>query len=83
MSFQWSDLAERLKCLHPFPVRAKLVFAKTRPFPNETPCSGRAQLSGEEFPGEIECRRLALIFNVKMWRFMVVEEHSNDYSEKR
>jgi len=35
------------------------------------------------FSGEIECRRLPLVLNVKMWRFVIVEEHSNDDSKKR
>ena len=81
MSF--ADLAERLKRLQPFPIRSKLVFVKTCPFPDETPCPGRAQFSGEVFSGEIECRRLPLVLNVKMRRFMIIEEHSNDDSKKR
>lgn len=56
---------------------------KTRSFPDETPCSRRPDFSGDEFPRKIERCQLPLVFDVKMWRFVIIEEHSNDDPKKR
>jgi hypothetical protein len=80
---QRCDLAKRLKCLQLFPVRSKFMFVKPCPFPHETSCPRGAEFPGEELPREIERCQLPLVLNVKMWWFVIVEEHSNDDPKKR
>jgi hypothetical protein len=59
------------------------MFMKPCPFPHETSCPGGTELSGEQLPGKIKRCQLPLVLNVKMWWFVIVEEHSNDDSKKR
>jgi len=80
---QRCDLAKRLKCLQLFPVCSKFMFVKPCPFPHETSRPGGAEFPGEELPREIERCQLPLVLNVKMWWFVIVEEHSNDDPKKR
>ena len=56
---------------------------KTRPFPDETPCSRGSDFSRNEFSREIERRQLPLEFDVKMWWFVIIEEHPNNDPKKR
>jgi len=77
------NLAKRLKCLQFFPVRSKFMLVKPCPFPYETSRPRGPEFPSKEFPREIERRQLPLVLNVKMWRFMIVEEHSNDDPKKR
>lgn len=59
------------------------MFVKPGPFPNETPCPCGAEFPGDELSGEIECRQLTLVLDVKMGRLVIVEKHSDDDPEKR
>ena len=59
------------------------MFVQPRPFAHETSCPYRPELSGKQFSGEIECRQLSLILDVKMRRFVIIEEHPDNYPEER
>lgn len=58
------------------------MFVKARPFSNKASCPQGTYFSCEKLAGEIKRRQLPLKLDMKMWRLVIIEKHSNDNAKE-